>query len=406
MSTSASETGKRHRAADLKLVVGARLVLRRRHARHPRLSAEPHRLGAPDAPAHGRQEPRREGRMHSVSRRPARAHRGPQSHRDAAGADRRPMRSCNLLARLKSAPLGSPSGSPPACSIAATTAAASRGSQRSPRSIVVPLIAVNDVLYHAPERRPLQDVVTCIREHVTIDKAGRLLEANAERHLKRPQEMARLFRRAPEAIDRTLRFLERCNFSLEELENTEYPDENRVGFATPQDALVALVEEGARRRYPNGVSAKVRDALDRELEITAEARIRALLPHRPRHRPLRALQGHPVPGARLGGEFRHLLLPRHHRGRSREGRSSVRALRLRGAQGAARHRRRFRARAARGGDPVHLQKIRPPSRRTSPPPSSAIAGAARSARSARRSGCPTTPSARSPACCGAGRSPA
>src|SRR5262249_44758138 len=73
----------------------------------------------------------------------------------------------------------------------------------------VPLIAVNDVLYHAPERRPLQDVVSCIREHVTIDTAGRLLEANAERHLKTGSEMARLFRRAPETIDRTLRFLDR-----------------------------------------------------------------------------------------------------------------------------------------------------------------------------------------------------
>ena len=102
------------------------------------------------------------------------------------------------------------------------------------------------MLYHAPERRPLQDVVTCIREHVTIDTAGRLLEANAERHLKSPHEMARLFRRAPEAIDRTLRFLDRCNFSLEELEKTEYPDENRVGFANPQEALVALAEEGYR----------------------------------------------------------------------------------------------------------------------------------------------------------------
>ena len=90
---------------------------------------------------------------------------------------------------------------------------------------MVPLIAVNDVLYHAPERRALQDVVTCIREHVTIDTAGRLLEANAERHLKSPQEMARLFRRVPEAIDQTIRFLDRCNFSLGELEGTEYPDE-------------------------------------------------------------------------------------------------------------------------------------------------------------------------------------
>src|SRR5438045_9293899 len=90
----------------------------------------------------------------------------------------------------------------------------------------VPLIAVNDVLYHAPERRPLQDVITCIREHVTIDTAGRLLEANAERHLKPGHEMARLFRRAPETVDRTLRFLERWNVSLGALARTEYPDGN------------------------------------------------------------------------------------------------------------------------------------------------------------------------------------
>jgi len=136
----------------------------------------------------------------------------------------------------------------------------------------VPLIAVNDALYHAPERRALQDVVTCIREHVTIDKAGRLLEANAERHLKNPQEMARLFRRAPETIDRTLRFLDRCNFSLGELEGTEYPDENRLGYATPQEALKDLVEKGAARRYPDGVSGKVRHALERELDLTAGLR--------------------------------------------------------------------------------------------------------------------------------------
>src|SRR4051794_13212312 len=132
----------------------------------------------------------------------------------------------------------------------------------------IPLIAVNDVLYHAPERRPLQDVMTCIREHVTIDTAGRRLEANAERHLKSPTEMARLFRRAPEVIDRTLRFLDRCNFSLGELKNTEYPDESRIGFANPQEALVELSEQGFQRRYPNGANPKVRLALTRELEMT------------------------------------------------------------------------------------------------------------------------------------------
>ena len=132
---------------------------------------------------------------------------------------------------------------------------------------------MNDVLYHAPERRPLQDVMTCIREHVTIDTAGRLLEANAERHLKSPQEMARLFRRAPEAIDRTLRFLDRCNFSLGELKKTEYPDENRVGFATPQDALSRLPKKACRRRYPERRQPKVRDALDEELEMIASSSI-------------------------------------------------------------------------------------------------------------------------------------
>jgi error-prone DNA polymerase len=134
----------------------------------------------------------------------------------------------------------------------------------------VPLIAVNDVLYHAPERRILQDVVTCIREHATIETAGQRLEANAERHLKPPQEMARIFRKAPGAIAETVNFLARCNFSLDELRATEYPEEVRQGFATPQDALVALVKEGERRRYPNGMRAEIRQALDKELAVTAE----------------------------------------------------------------------------------------------------------------------------------------
>ena len=133
----------------------------------------------------------------------------------------------------------------------------------------VPLIAVNDVLYHAPERRALQDVVTCIREHVTIDCAGRLLEANAERHLKSGTEMARLFCAAPQAVNETVRFLERCRFSLDELKY-DYPDETRQGYATPQEALVALTEQGVRRRYPGDMRLDIRRALDHELAVTAE----------------------------------------------------------------------------------------------------------------------------------------
>ena len=81
----------------------------------------------------------------------------------------------------------------------------------------IPLLAINDALYHVPERRPLQDVMSCIREKTTIESAGRRLEANAERHLKSSQEMTRLFREAPDAVSETLSFLGRIHFSLDEL---------------------------------------------------------------------------------------------------------------------------------------------------------------------------------------------
>jgi DNA-directed DNA polymerase III PolC len=130
----------------------------------------------------------------------------------------------------------------------------------------VPLIAVNDVLYHHPDRRELQDVLTCIREHLTIDQAGRRLAVNAERYLKPPAEMARLFRAAPEAIDETLALDEALTFSLDEL-RYEYPDEMRAGFASTQEALVHLAWEGVATRYPEGIPDNVRQALDHELAL-------------------------------------------------------------------------------------------------------------------------------------------
>ncbi len=131
---------------------------------------------------------------------------------------------------------------------------------------LVPLIAVNDVLYHGPERRALQDVVTCIREHRTLEEAGTLLETNAERHLKPAEEMIRLFGEASGAIGQTTRFFKRCKFSLDELK-PHYPGEFRHGYATAHDALVALTNEGALRRYPKGVPQSVCDTLAKELEI-------------------------------------------------------------------------------------------------------------------------------------------
>ncbi|WP_321334376.1 error-prone DNA polymerase [Breoghania sp.] len=133
----------------------------------------------------------------------------------------------------------------------------------------VPLMASNDVLYHAPHRRRLQDVLTCIREHVTLREAGRRLEANAERHLKAAPDMARLFRAHPDAIDETLRLLERLTFSLDDLAY-EYPDEPVEGFADPQAALEHFTQEGARLRYPDGVPDKVRAALSYELGLIRE----------------------------------------------------------------------------------------------------------------------------------------
>jgi error-prone DNA polymerase len=132
-----------------------------------------------------------------------------------------------------------------------------------------PLVAINDVLYHAPERRPLQDVMTCIREHCTIDTAGYRLEANAERHLKSPKEMARLFSGFEPALRRTLEIAERCTFSLDEL-SYEYPDEPVPHGSTPQAHLERLAREGAAWRYPEGIPEKVSAQIRKELRIIAQ----------------------------------------------------------------------------------------------------------------------------------------
>ena len=136
------------------------------------------------------------------------------------------------------------------------------------RSVGAPLIATNDVLMHTPERRTLADVLTCIREKTTLEAAGRLTQANAERHLKAPREMARLFAEAPQAIAETIRFLDGLAFSLDELKHC-YPEELREGHATPQEALEAFAWEGAETRYPDGVPERTREALKYELALIA-----------------------------------------------------------------------------------------------------------------------------------------
>ncbi len=133
----------------------------------------------------------------------------------------------------------------------------------------VPLVATGDVLYHAPHRRPLQDVLTCVRHHTTIGDAGLLLEANAERHLKKPDEMARLFRDVPHALSNTLDVMDACRFSLDELVY-EYPDEPVPAGTTPHAHLETLTWEGAAWRFPGGIPEKVRATIGRELQLVAD----------------------------------------------------------------------------------------------------------------------------------------
>ena len=132
-----------------------------------------------------------------------------------------------------------------------------------------PMIAVNDALYHGPERRPLQDILTCIREKCSIDEAGLRLEANAERHLKTPDEMARLFARWPEAVARTVEVADRINFDLSQL-RYEYPDEPVPAGKTAIAHLTDLAWQGAAWRYPGEIPMKVQRLLDEELALIEE----------------------------------------------------------------------------------------------------------------------------------------
>lgn len=126
-------------------------------------------------------------------------------------------------------------------------------------------VVTNDVLFHHPDRRILQDVVTCIRNGCSIDDVGFRRERSADRHLKRVEEMHRLFARHPEALARTLEIADRCRFNLDELAY-QYPEEATPG-ATPQQELTRLTWAGAAERYPEGLPDAVRATLDHELGL-------------------------------------------------------------------------------------------------------------------------------------------
>jgi error-prone DNA polymerase len=132
-----------------------------------------------------------------------------------------------------------------------------------------PLVATSDALYHHPGRRPLADVLACIREKCTVHEAGYRLEANAERHLKPGREMARLFADHPDAVARTIEVAGRVTFSLDEL-RYEYPDEPVPPGKTPQGYLEELTWTLAAEKYPDGIPENIRALVAKELALIAE----------------------------------------------------------------------------------------------------------------------------------------
>lgn len=139
----------------------------------------------------------------------------------------------------------------------------------------VPMVVSNHVLYHRKERRPLQDVVTCIREHVTLGDAGYMLNANGERHLKTGSQMRAIFTpfllgpEVVQAVDESMNLFSQLNFSLDEL-RYQYPDEAPDSGLSPQEELARLAREGANERYPDGIPDKIYEQIAHELCLIEE----------------------------------------------------------------------------------------------------------------------------------------
>ncbi len=140
------------------------------------------------------------------------------------------------------------------------------------RACGLSILATNDVHYHTPDRRPLQDVMTCILHGTTVARAGFLLDANAERHLKSPAEMARLFADWPHAIAATRQVADACRFSLDDL-RYEYPAETVPEGLDADQHLEELTWAGCEWRYPDGTPEKVRETIVKELAMIAKKQI-------------------------------------------------------------------------------------------------------------------------------------
>jgi len=138
------------------------------------------------------------------------------------------------------------------------------------KSFSLPLLATNRVLYHKPSRRKLQDILSCIRNRTSVEKAGFLLSQNSERFLKPPEEICRLLRQFPEALRLSEEMKEAVSgFSLDQL-NYEYPEEICPAETSPQQHLERLTLKGAKERFPEGTPEKVKAQLKHEFRLISE----------------------------------------------------------------------------------------------------------------------------------------
>ncbi len=134
------------------------------------------------------------------------------------------------------------------------------------------ILATNDVHYATPDKRPLQDVMTAIRHKVTVAEAGHLLFGNAERYLKSPAAMVRMFARWPHAIAAAREVADACDFSLDTLKY-EYPEELYPGGVDPQGYLESETWKGAASRYPQGIPDSLRETLNKELALIGKMQL-------------------------------------------------------------------------------------------------------------------------------------
>ena len=159
----------------------------------------------------------------------------------------------------------------------------------------IPMVATNDVHYHDHERRQLQDILTCVREKCTIYNAGYLLHPNAERFMKPIEEMERLFRKYPEAIQRTKEIATLCTFSLDELKY-EYPEEITTNNRTPLEELDHLVQAGAHEHFGDHIPEKITSAIQHEMAFIKKNELRTVFFNSVRHSAFCTIQKHFMPG--------------------------------------------------------------------------------------------------------------